>query len=96
ADNLKEIYDAQESMKDLVQGGTVTDESAVDEMIKGGYTGIRSGPFSALYVTTNATMVLAQETGFVSAPVIAFFITVISVLIIFAILALILQSEQRP
>jgi len=89
--NLKQIYDIQDSMKTQIEGGEVSDEDAVDEMIKGGYTSIRSGPFSALKVATNATMVLAQETGFISSPIISFFMAVMIVLILFAILALIFK-----
>ena len=93
--NLKRIYDIQDSTKDQIQGGEVTDADAVDEMIKGGYTGVRSNPFTALTVAANASMTLGKETGFVSAPIIGFFMAVLSILVLFAIIALIFRFQQR-
>lgn len=89
--NLKAIYDYQDSMKEKIQGGTVTDESAVDEMVKGGYTGTRTGPFNALTIAGNATMTLAQEVGFIDPNILSFLMTIFSIFVLFAIIALIFR-----
>lgn len=93
--SLKNVYDYQDSMKENIQGGDVTDQNAVDQMLAGGYTSIRNQPFNALTAATNTTMLLAMESGFVNANIIGFFIAVISILVLFAIIALIFKFEQR-
>lgn len=93
--SLKSVYDYQDSMKENIQGGDVTDQDAVDQMLAGGYTSIRNQPFNALTAATNTTMILAMESGFISADIIGFFIAVISILVLFAIIALIFKFEQR-
>lgn len=93
--NLKAIYDYQDDVKEKIQGGKVTDAQAVDEMVKGGYTGIRNNPFTAIEVATNATMTLAQETGYVSPELVGFFMTVFSLLVVFAIIQLIFRFRSN-
>lgn len=93
--SLKSVYDYQDNVKDKLQGGEVTDQDAVDQMIKGGYIGVRSSPFNALTVATNASMHLAQETGFVDAKIIGFLIFVMITLVTFAIVAIIFKFETR-
>lgn len=95
SNNLQSIYDYQKNMKEDIQGGSVTDENAVDDMVSGGYKAIRTNPVSALTVATNASMVFAQETGVVDEYFVAFFVTVLAILVIFAIIAIIFKFEIR-
>jgi len=93
--NLKGVYDFQNDAKDKLQGGVVTDESAVDEMVKGGYTGIRANPFFAMSVAANATQTLAQETGYISPEVLSWGMAVFSILVIFSIIALVFRFRSN-
>lgn len=92
--NMKQIYDYQDSVKSNIQGGTVSEEDAVDEMVSGGYKGIRNNPFTALTVATNASMTLAQETGFLSAPIVGYLVTIAIITAIFAVVALIFRFNS--
>jgi hypothetical protein len=93
--NLQGVYDFQQDSKDKLQGGIVTDESAVDEMVKGGYTGIRANPFFAMSVAANATQTLAQETGYVSPEILGWAMAVLSILIVFSIMALVFRFRSN-
>lgn len=95
SNDIKQIYDYQDSMKEQIQGGVVTDSDAVDQMLRGGYTSIRGNPFDAVSVAGNASMNLAKETGFLPADIIFFLMTTMAILLLFAIIALIFKFEQR-
>jgi hypothetical protein len=62
---LRNVYDADLNMKDKITGGTVTDDDAVNQMTKGGYTAIRNNPFTITSTAINTTMVIAKESGMV-------------------------------
>lgn len=93
--NAKQIQEYQDNVRASLQGGTVTDEDAVDAMVRGGYAGIRNNPFSSLSIAGNATETLLQEYQFVPAPVISFILLVISILVVFAIIALIFRFRTQ-
>lgn len=65
SNELKYVYDTDINMKDKITGGTVTDDDAVNQMTKGGYTAIRNNPFTITSTAINTTMVIARESGMV-------------------------------
>lgn len=89
--NAKEINQLQIDTRNKLQGGTVSDESAVDEMIKGAYTGTRTNPFSAIEIASNATMTLFQETQMVPDFWISFLLLVLATILVWSIIALIFR-----
>lgn len=94
-ENSNRIYELQDNMKDDLQGGTVTDEDAVDEMIKGGYTSIRNNPFSVLTAGFNATITILEEIPYVEDVWVGTFLIVMTALLIFGIIALVFRFTQR-
>lgn len=96
--NVKELYGYSIDTKDKLTGGQVSDESAVDEMIRGGYTGIRTSPFRSLTIATNLTQTMVTETplsGMISPFIIQFILLVLTILVIFAIMYLIFRFQSR-
>lgn len=93
--NIQQLQSIQGNMRGEIEGGAVTDENAVDDMIAGGYKAIRTNPFKAVTIATNASMTLAQETGFLSPDIIFFLTAVIGILTLFALIAIIFKFTQR-
>ena len=96
--NVKQLYGYNIDTKDKLTGGTVSDTDAVDEMIAGGYKGIRTSPFRSLSIATNITQTLVTETpmsGMVSPFIIQFLLLTLTVLVIFAIIYLIFRFQAR-
>ena len=93
--NAKQIKDEAESMRGSIQGGSVTEDNAVDGMVLGGYSAIRNNPFTAIGVASNATQTLMLENHMVPAEAVVFLMLVLSILTVFAIIALIFKFEQR-
>lgn len=95
--NVKEIYGYSIDTKDKIEGGTVSDEDAVNEMISGGYKGIRTSPFRLLAMSTNITQTMVTKTdmkGMVSPLIVDFIILVLTVLVIFTIIYLIFRFRS--
>lgn len=96
--NVKELYGYSIDTKDKLTGGAVSDTDAVNEMIAGGYKGIRTSPFRSLTIATNITQTLVTETpmsGIVSPFIIQFILLVLTVLVIFTIIYLIFRFQAR-
>jgi len=93
--NAKQIYDYDKDMRGSIQGGTVTETNAVDDMIEGGYSAIKNNPYSAISVAGNATYTLMKQARFIPAPAITFILLTLSILTTFAIIALIFKFQQR-
>lgn len=92
--NLKQYYDTQEDLKSNIRGGTVTDADAVDDMIKGGYTGIRASPFEAVGLAANQTTQLMVDTDYVDPLFAALFAIILSIVVVFAIVELVFRFNQ--
>ncbi len=95
--NVKELYGYSLDTKDKIEGGTVSDEDAVNEMIAGGYKGIRTSPFRSLAMATNITQTMVTETpmaGMISPFIIQFILLVLTVLVIFTIIYLIFRFRS--
>ena len=92
---LKSVYDETDDMVDRLQGEAVTDQDAVDEMVRGGYTSIRSNPFTVASIATNATMQIAKESGFIHGAVIKWLTTVLVILVVFAIIAIVFRFRAN-
>jgi len=93
--NAKQIKDYESNMRSNIQGGIVTEENAVDDMIAGGYRAIQNNPYGAIDVAANATQTLMQETGMVPASVVSFLLLTLTILTTFAIIALVFRFAQR-
>ena len=93
--NIQQLQTIQGNMKDEREGGAVTDENAVDDMIAGGYKAIRTNPFKAVTIAANASMTLAQETNFLTPEIISFLMYTIGILTLFALIAIIFKFTQR-
>lgn len=91
----KDLYQYDSNMRSNIQGGAVTDANAVDEMLEGGYSAVKTNPFGALGVAANSTEILLKEKDMIPAPAIAFILLTLSILTTFAIIALIFKFEQR-
>lgn len=89
--NLRAVYEYQDDMKGKIQGDDVTSDDAVDDMVKGGYSSVRVMPFQTISTAANATMILGSELGFVDPLWMGFFLTILSILVITAIIALIFR-----
>lgn len=93
--NAKQIKDYDKAMRDNIRGGSVTEGDAVDDMVRGGYESVKDSPFGAIGVAANATETLMMESHMVPAEVISFLMVTLSILVTFAIIALIFRFEQR-
>lgn len=95
ANEGKLLYDYNKDIQDKIAGQTVTDATAVDSMVSGGYTAIKNNPFNALAYASNTTQTLMLETDYVPVYMINFILIVLSILVTFAIIAIIFQFQQR-
>lgn len=95
SNNAKEIAKINDQMQGDIEGGSVTEGDAVEDMIAGGYSAIKNSPFSAIGVAAEATETLLLEFHMVPAEAIDFIILVLSLLTLFAIIGLIFRFEQR-
>lgn len=96
--NIKQLYGYSLETKEQLTGGKVSDTDAVDDMIAGGYKGIRTSPFKTLTIATNLTQTLVTETdmsGLVSPLIVQFIMLTLTVLVIFAIVYLIFRFQSR-
>ncbi len=96
--NVQQLYGYSKDTKDKITSGIVSDEDAVNEMIAGGYTGMRSSSFNSLAIATNITQTLVTETtmsGIISPFIIQFLMLVLTVLVVFSILYIIFRFQMR-
>lgn len=93
--NVKELNEYSDNMRENIQGGAVTEGDAVDDMVEGGYSAIKDNPYGAVGIAANATETLMQESPFVPAEIKIFLLATLSILVTFAIIALIFRFEQR-
>jgi len=96
--NIQQLYGYSLDTKDKLTGGQVSDTDAVNEIIAGGYTGIRTNPFKSLAIATNVTQTLVTETtmsGMISPYIIQFIILTLTILVIFAIMYFIFRFQMR-
>ena len=88
--NLKQTYELTDDMKTKIGSGPISDTNAVDEMVRGGYTGIRTNPFTAVTFVSNVTQTVAIETGYINPEIVKWtiysLITITAILIIYLIM----------
>lgn len=89
--DLESSYKYGEDMKEKVQGGAITDENAVDEMVAGGFKGIKYNPLRAASVVTNTSTAIMKETGLVDANIIRFVTYTVMVLVLLAVVLFIFR-----
>lgn len=87
---LNEIYSPSLDMKSKIQGGEVTSDDAVNNMMYGGYTAVRNNPFTVAAIGLNATNIMVNEASPMLGGINGIFViaigTIIVVSIAFAIL----------
>lgn len=93
AESIKtsDIMTVSDDINDKISGGTVSDEDALDEMVAGGYKSIKQNPYTVLKMAGNATTTITKETGIVNPNLTKLLITILTVLVSFAIIYLIFR-----
>ena len=95
--NVKELYGYSLDTKEKIEGGQVSDEDAVNEMIAGGYKGIRTSPFRALSMASNITQYIVTQkdmSGMISPFIIQYLLLILTVFITFSIIYLIFRFRS--
>lgn len=95
SDNGKQIKNQVQLMRNDIQGGSVSEGTAEDDMIRGTYQAIKNNPFTAIGTAGNATETLMKETDIIPAEAIGVLLLILSILTIFAIIALVFRFQQR-
>jgi hypothetical protein len=90
-DEQAKMYGYVDDMKTSMQGESISDTDAVNQMVAGAYKGIRTNPFTAVTVLNSSLVILQTETPFISPGIISFLIISLTVIMSFLILAIVFR-----
>lgn len=93
--SMANIYSESDTIRENLQEQEVSDTDSIDEMVRGGYTSVRTPPFVVLSAGLNITNQIAKETGWINPSIITFVSTSFLVVLCFALIYLIFRVSTR-